>query len=150
MLNVSHHIKARNCVTHCGTKLSIKSRLSIKGTHFGGRNLLSHHCILFGELQRIPGKNADKYKVKSFILFQLFIYLLLLFSWIIRALLLSTGLPRWLTWKKICLQCRRPGFDPRVGMSPHLQLVTRVSWCTGHQPVGGGFSKLSSKLSNMR
>ena len=24
-------------------------------------------------------------------------------------------LPWWLGWKRICLQCRRPGFDPWVG-----------------------------------
>ena len=27
----------------------------------------------------------------------------------------SLGLPLWLSWQRICLQCRRPGFDPRVG-----------------------------------
>ena len=24
----------------------------------------------------------------------------------------------WLSWKRICLQCRRPGFDPWVGKIP--------------------------------
>ena len=28
------------------------------------------------------------------------------------------GLPWWLRWQKICLQCRRPGFDPLVGKIP--------------------------------
>ena len=28
------------------------------------------------------------------------------------------GLPWWLTWWRICLQCRRPGFDPWVGKTP--------------------------------
>ena len=28
------------------------------------------------------------------------------------------GLPRWLKWWSICLQCRRPGFDPWVGKIP--------------------------------
>ena len=29
-----------------------------------------------------------------------------------------TGLPWWLRWYNVCLQCRRPGFDPWVGMIP--------------------------------
>ena len=28
------------------------------------------------------------------------------------------GLPWWLRWLRICLQCRRPGFDPWVGKIP--------------------------------
>ena len=28
------------------------------------------------------------------------------------------GLLRWLRWWRICLQCRRPGFDPWVGQIP--------------------------------
>ena len=28
------------------------------------------------------------------------------------------GLPRWLRWERIHLQCRRPGFDPWVGKIP--------------------------------
>ena len=28
------------------------------------------------------------------------------------------GLPWWLRWERICLQCRRLGFDPWVGISP--------------------------------
>ena len=28
------------------------------------------------------------------------------------------GLPWWLRWYKICLQCRRPGFNPCVGKIP--------------------------------
>ena len=28
------------------------------------------------------------------------------------------GLPLWLNWQKICLQCRRPGFNPWVGKIP--------------------------------
>ena len=38
------------------------------------------------------------------------------------SLLISThplnGLPCWLRWQRICLQCRRPGFHPRVGKIP--------------------------------
>ena len=26
--------------------------------------------------------------------------------------------PLWLSWQRICLQCGRPGFDPRVGRIP--------------------------------
>ena len=29
------------------------------------------------------------------------------------------GLPRWLRWERICLQCRKPGFDPQV---------VKISW----------------------
>ena len=28
------------------------------------------------------------------------------------------GLPLWLSWSRICLQCGRPGFHPRVGKIP--------------------------------
>ena len=28
------------------------------------------------------------------------------------------GLPQWLRWQRICLQCRRPGFGPWVGKIP--------------------------------
>ena len=30
----------------------------------------------------------------------------------------GTWLPWWLSWLRICLQCRRPGFDPWVGKTP--------------------------------
>ena len=30
----------------------------------------------------------------------------------------SLGLPLWLSWQRICLQCRRPGFDLWVGKIP--------------------------------
>ena len=29
------------------------------------------------------------------------------------------GLPLWLSWLRICLQCGRPGFDPWVGKIPY-------------------------------
>ena len=40
------------------------------------------------------------------------------------------GLPWWLSWYRICLQCRRPGFDPWVGKIPwrREQLPTPVFW----------------------
>ena len=39
---------------------------------------------------------------------------------------LSTGLPWWLSWYRICLQCRRPGFDP---------WVMKVPWRRAWQPT---------------
>ena len=40
------------------------------------------------------------------------------------------GLPWWLSGERICLQCRRPGFDPWVGDIPQRgeQLPTPVFW----------------------
>ena len=40
------------------------------------------------------------------------------------------GLPWWLSWKRICLQCGRPGFDPWVGKIPcrRERLPTPVFW----------------------
>ena len=40
------------------------------------------------------------------------------------------GLPLWLNWYKICLQCRRPGFDPWVGKTPwrRERLPSPVFW----------------------
>jgi len=35
-----------------------------------------------------------------------------------RAIVIITGLPWWLRGSSICLQCGRPGFDPRSGRSP--------------------------------
>ena len=32
--------------------------------------------------------------------------------------LLLLGLPSWLRWSRICLQCRRPGFSPWIGKIP--------------------------------
>ena len=32
--------------------------------------------------------------------------------------LMTEGLPLWLSWKRICLQYGRPGFDPWVGKMP--------------------------------
>ena len=32
--------------------------------------------------------------------------------------IINSGLPWWLKWLTICLQCRRPGFDPWVGKIP--------------------------------
>ena len=40
------------------------------------------------------------------------------------------GLPLWLSWWRICLQCGRPGFDPWVGKIPWSRewLPTPVFW----------------------
>ena len=40
------------------------------------------------------------------------------------------GLHSWLRWYSICLQCRRPGFDPWVGKIPwrRERLPTPASW----------------------
>ena len=40
------------------------------------------------------------------------------------------GLSLWLSWWRICLQCRRPGFDPWVGKIPwrRVRLPTPVFW----------------------
>ena len=42
----------------------------------------------------------------------------------------SWGLPLWLSWLRICLQCRRPGFNPWVGKMPwrRERLPTPVFW----------------------
>ena len=37
-----------------------------------------------------------------------------------------TGLPLWLSWKRICLQCGRPGFNPWVG---------KIPWRRERQPI---------------
>ena len=48
-------------------------------------------------------------------------------------------LPLWLSWLRICLQCKRPGFDLWIGKIPwrREQLPTPVFW-------PGGFHGLSS------
>ena len=40
------------------------------------------------------------------------------------------GLPLWLSWQGICLQCGRPGFDPWVGKIPwrRERLPTPAFW----------------------
>ena len=45
-------------------------------------------------------------------------------------LCLWTGLPWWLRWSRICLQCGRPGFDRWVGKIPwrRERLPTPVFW----------------------
>ena len=40
------------------------------------------------------------------------------------------GLPLWLSWERICLQCGKPGFDPWVEKIPwrRERLPTPVFW----------------------
>ena len=42
----------------------------------------------------------------------------------------TCGIPLWLSWSRIRLQCRRPGFDPWVGKIPwrRERLPTPVFW----------------------
>ena len=44
--------------------------------------------------------------------------------------LFFSGLPLWLSWERICLQCERPGFNPWVGKIPwrRERLPTPVFW----------------------
>ena len=45
------------------------------------------------------------------------------------------GLPWWLRWQRICLQCRRPGFNPWVGKIPLEQgLATHSSILAWRNP----------------
>ena len=47
-----------------------------------------------------------------------------------------SGLPRWLRWYRICVQCRRPGFDCldqedplEKGMATHSSILAwRIPW----------------------
>ena len=47
------------------------------------------------------------------------------------------GLPWWLSWSRICLQCRRRGFDLWVGKIPW-----RKEWLPTPVFLPGGFLKL--------
>ena len=44
--------------------------------------------------------------------------------------MVTSGLPLWLSWYRIRLQCGRPGFDPWVGKIPwgRERIRTRVFW----------------------
>ena len=54
------------------------------------------------------------------------------------------GLPLWLSWETIHLQCRRPGFDPWVG---------KISWGRDRLPIPvfrpGEFAKSWTQLSDI-
>ena len=58
------------------------------------------------------------------------------------------GLPWWLRWQRICLQCGRPGFDPWVGkileegMAAHSSILAwRLPWTE----VPGGLQSMGSQ-----
>ena len=65
------------------------------------------------------------------------------------------GLPRQLSWKRICLQCRRPQFDSWIGKThwrrDRLQLYCFVStWvCWSRMHRGGTFSSENDKPANL-
>ena len=67
--------------------------------------------------------------------------------------LCNPGLPWWLSWKRIRLQCRRPGFDPSVGKVPWRRewLPTPVFWPGEfhglHSPWGHKESDMNEWLS---
>ena len=48
----------------------------------------------------------------------------------LKGLLNSWGLPWWLSWERICLQCGRPAFNPWLGKTPwrRERLPTPVFW----------------------
>ena len=54
----------------------------------------------------------------------------------------NLGLPRWLSWERLCLQCRRPRFDSWVGKIPWRRdrLPTPVFLCFPCGLVGKEFS----------
>ena len=65
------------------------------------------------------------------------------------------GLSWWLSWETICLQCRRPGFDPWLGRSPgSKQLPTPGFWPEEfyglYSPWGRKRSDMTERLSLSR
>ena len=57
----------------------------------------------------------------------------------------------WLRWLSICLQCRRPGFDPRVGKIPWRRKwqptpVLLPGKSHGHSPQGCKESDTTEQL----
>ena len=44
-----------------------------------------------------------------------------------------SGLPRWLRWQRICLQCRRPGFNPWFGKIPWRRVWQLTSVCLSRE-----------------
>ena len=47
----------------------------------------------------------------------IYIYITYIFLYIYRQM----GLPWWLRWERISLQCRKPGFHPWVGKIPYMR-----------------------------
>ena len=58
------------------------------------------------------------------------------------------GLPWWLGWWRICLQCRRPWFDPWVGKTPwrREQLPPLVFWPGEFQGLCGPWGRKESDV----
>ena len=56
------------------------------------------------------------------------------------------GLPLWLNWLRICLQCRRPGFNPWSGKVSHA--VGQLSLCA--TVLGPCSRACEPKLLNLR
>ena len=63
----------------------------------------------------------------------------------------SSRLPLWLSWWRICLQCRRPGFNPWVGKIPwrRERLPAPVVW-HGEFKKSDTTEQLSLSLSSSR
>ena len=62
-----------------------------------------------------------------------------------------SGLPLWLSWLRMHLHCRRPGFDPWDGKSPwrRERLHTPVFWPGEfHGCIVHGVAKSRTRLSN--
>ena len=61
------------------------------------------------------------------------------------------GLPWWLSWYKICLQCGRPGFDPLMGRSPREGKGYSLQYSGLENSMGcivHGVTKSQTRLSN--
>ena len=65
-------------------------------------------------------------------------------------IIIKHGLPWWLTWQRICLQCGRPGFNPWVGRIPwrREQLPTSVFWPGEFHGLFHGITKSWTRLSD--
>ena len=68
--------------------------------------------------------------------------------------LVVRGLPLWLSWWRICLQCGKPGFDSWVGKIPwrRERIPTPVFWpgeFQGLSPWGRRESDTTEKLSKL-
>ena len=108
-----------------------------------------HSCPLemaalrFGGLTQVLGMDSIYSKLMLYIYIYIYIYNFEftcqcrrhkrhgLQLWVRKILyLVKAGLPWWLSWLRIRLQCRRPGFDPWVGKIPwrRERLPTPVFW----------------------
>ena len=99
-------------------------------------SLIFWHCLFFSFLKLIPILPLIYFL--SSVLFPLTVW--------------SYGLPLWLSWQRIHLQCGRPGFDSWVGKIPwrRERLPTPVLWpgenhgLNGSQRVGHNSTTFSS------